>query len=45
MRAQVVKDKLVEMGVDPNKLSYIGAGATNQFGDSLESNRVVIIKK
>ena len=44
-RAQVVKDKLVEMGVDPNKLSYIGAGATNQFGGSLESNRVVIIKK
>ena len=44
-RATVVADELIFWGVNSDNLQITGAGATNQFGEQLELNRVVIIQK
>lgn len=44
-RAAVVADELIFWGVNPDNIQIKGAGATNQFGDQYELNRVVIIQK
>lgn len=44
-RAEAVKNALVNLGVDENKIEIVGAGATNQFSpDDLELNRITTIK-
>lgn len=42
-RAQVVRDALVERGVSADKLTVEGAGSTDQFGESYDLNRRVVI--
>ena len=44
-RATIVKEKLVELGVEADKLITVGKGATTQFGEKREFNRVVVIEK
>lgn len=43
-RANTVKNALVKLGVDPQKLTVEAEGATNRFGEGYEYNRVVIIE-
>lgn len=42
-RATAVKNVLVGRGMRPSEISVEGLGATTQFGNTLESNRVVIV--
>lgn len=44
-RAQAVADALVNFGVDKNRLTVVGGGATSKFGSSRAANRIVITKK
>lgn len=45
-RAEVVKNALVKAGVNPNKVTTVGAGATTKFNpDNLNENRVIIINE
>ncbi len=44
-RADVVANKLISYGVDPDKLTLNGAGSTSQYGSELGLNRVVVIYK
>ena len=43
-RAKAVYEDLVKRGVDASKFTVVGKGVTKQFGNDLESNRVVIVK-
>lgn len=42
-RAEAVKNGLVERGVNADKLTVVGAGATDEFGYSYELNRKVVV--
>ena len=43
-RANTVKNALVKLGVDPQKLTVEAEGATDRFGEGYEYNRVVIVE-
>ncbi|MEM7275145.1 MAG: OmpA family protein [Actinomycetota bacterium] len=40
-RADAVRERLIEAGVDPDTLTAVGYGETTEFGPDLESNRLV----
>ncbi len=42
-RAELVRDQLMAAGVNGGAMTTTGAGETNQFGDSQESNRRVVV--
>ena len=44
-RAEVVKDALVKLGVNPDLLNVVAGGATDKFGQLLEQNRTVTVTK
>lgn len=44
-RANVVRDALVKRGVNPDVLTVVAGGATEQFGAELDENRTVVINQ
>ena len=44
-RAEAVRDALVQRGVSPERLTVVGGGATDEFGDRYEDNRIVVFNE
>lgn len=44
-RANAIRQCLIDRGVDDDRLTAVGHGATDQFGPTYEANRVVVIEK
>lgn len=43
-RAEAVRDALVNLGVDSSRITVVGGGATDRFGEPYELNRTVVIE-